>query len=512
MAPNRPPTGETARVTAAATPDAIVVGSGPNGLAAAARLARAGVRVLVLEAADQVGGGLRSTRIGPVIIDHCASVHPLGVVGRAWRELGLAPSSPSVAVGGADRGPGAGVAWATPPIDLAHVLDGGRAALLGSDAEHRDLVVDSLGADAARWRRRVGRWSRHYDALAEAVLSPVVPWPRHPALLAAFGASAVASATRSGTRFDDEPAAALFAGLAAHSAVPLEAPLTAGPGMLLGAAADAVRWPVARGGSQTIADALVAIVEAAGGSVQTGVRVRALDELPPARAVLFDTSPRLLTDICGDRLASRARAAYLAFRHGPGAFKVDYLLHQPIPWTASGARLAGTVHVGGTLFEVAASEQLVARGQLPEQPFLLVGQPTVADPTRAPDGRHLAWVYCHVPQGVDVDSRADAVVAAMEGQLERFAPGFRDAVAERWVTTPGAFEAAAPNQHGGDFAGGSVAGRQLLLRPTPALHPYRTPLPGVYLCSASTPPGPGAHGMCGWHAAGAVLRRELREV
>jgi phytoene dehydrogenase-like protein len=320
------------------------------------------------------------------------------------------------------------------------------------------------------------------------------------------------SAVRWGTRFDDEPAAALFAGLAAHSAVPLEAPLTAGPGLLLGAAADAVRWPVARGGSQTIADALVAIVVGAGGEVRTGVRVRSLAELPADVPVLFDTSPRLFVDICGDRLTARARQAYLAFRHGAGAMKIDYLLHEPIPWSAPDARRAGTVHVGGTLFEVAASEQLVARGQLPDQPFLLVGQPTIADPGRAPAGRHLAWAYCHVPQGVDVDGQAARVVAAMEAQLERFAPGFADVVEQRWTTTPGGFEAVAPNQHGGDFAGGSVAGLQLLMRPTRSLHPYRTPIPGHYLCSASTPPGPGAHGMCGWHAAGVVLRHELRDL
>ncbi len=482
--------------------DAVVVGSGPNGLTAAARLARDGRRVLVLEAAPHIGGGLSSAHLtdGIAVHDICAAVLPFGVASPAWRALDL------TGVGG--------VRFATAPVDLAHVLDDGRAVLLGSDAADSAAVLASLGADQERWRRRIGPFAEHFDALMASVFASVVRVPTHPLVLGRFGPQALMSATRFGSRFDGEEAAALFAGLAAHSATPLERAQTSAAAILLAAAAETVRWPVAVGGTQTIADALARIVVDHGGEIRTDTRVMALGEVPSARVVMFDTSPRILVDVCADRIAPRARRQMLAFRHGPGAWKVDYLLHAPVPWSAEGARRAGTVHVGGDLFEVAAAEQLVARGEVPQRPFLLCGQPSLADPGRAP-GMHTFWAYTHVPQGVDLDGRSDEILAAVEGQLERFAPGFAEVVAQRHVMGPSAFEAHNPNMHGGDFAGGANDGLQVVMRPRPSVQPYRIPVsgpgPGIYLCSASTPPGAGAHGMCGWNAAGVALARELRD-
>ncbi len=476
--------------------DAVVVGAGPNGLSAAARLARAGRRVLLVEAAASVGGGLASdSSIFPgAVVDVCSSVHPLGALSLAFAALEL------------ER---AGLAWAHPPLALAHPLADGTAAVLDRDPS---VTSASLGPDGARWRQCFGSLERRWPALAETVLAPLWPVPKHPLAAARFAMSAMLPATRFATRFDGEAARALFSGLAAHAAVPLEQLTTSSGALLLGAAAGVGGWPFARGGSQQIADALVAQIVGAGGEVVTGTRVRDLDALPPARAVLLDVSPRQLADIAGARLPARYRRALLRFRPGPGACKLDYTLSEPVPWTAAACRRAGTVHVGGSMFEIAAAEQLVARGVVPERPFVICGQPSVADPSRAPAGRQVFWAYGHVPQGIDVTGAVlDQAVDAIETRIEEFAPGFRDVVVARSVLGPVALEAHNANLHGGDFAGGALDARQLLARPMLRRDPYRTPLNGVYLCSASTPPGPGAHGLCGWHAAGSALAHELKD-
>jgi phytoene dehydrogenase-like protein len=476
--------------------EAVVVGAGPNGLTAAARIARAGRRVLVLEAAARIGGGVASDvdALDGVVRDVCSSVHPFGAASPAFRELGL------------DRH---GLEWLHAPIALAHPLEGRGAAVLDRDL---DASAATLGADAARWKRRFGRLARHWDALVDSFFAPLWPVPRRPLAAARFGASAIQPATRLAANFDGDAAPALFAGVAAHTAIPLERLGTSGPGLLLGAAGVAVGWPVARGGSQAIADALAAIVREGGGEIVTGNRVTALEQLPPAGAVLFDVSPRQLVDLAGDRLPGRYRSALLRFRPGAGACKIDYALREPVPWADPACRTAATVHLGGTLLEIAAAEQLVARGVVPERPFVLCGQPSVADPSRAPDGRHAFWAYCHVPQSVDFTGAAlDDAVASIEAQIEAAAPGFKDVVAARAVLGPVELERHNANLHGGDFSAGALDLRQLLFRPVARRDPYRTPIDGVYLCSASTPPGPGAHGMCGWHAAGRAFAQSLRE-
>ncbi|MFP5378055.1 MAG: phytoene desaturase family protein, partial [Acidimicrobiia bacterium] len=341
-----------------------------------------------------------------------------------------------------------------------------------------------------------------WEAVAADVLGPLLRVPGHPVALARFGLRAMWPATALARRALGSPQAqALFTGIAAHSVAALERPLTAAAGMMLGAAGHAAGWPVARGGSQSIVDALVAELARLGGRIETGRRVRVIDELPRAGAVLFDTSPRDLLAIAGSRFPERYRRRLAGFRHGPGSFKVDYALDGPVPWTAEGCRRAGTVHVGGTLDEVAHAEAEVARGRHPERPFVLAAQQSLVDPGRAPEGRHTFWAYCHVPRGSTVD-----VTGAMEAQLERFAPGFSDLVLARTVTTPAALEAYNPNCVGGDIAGGANDGLQLVFRPLASPHPYRTPAPGVFVCASSTPPGGGVHGMCGYWAAQDALR------
>ncbi|HEY1738757.1 MAG TPA: NAD(P)/FAD-dependent oxidoreductase [Acidimicrobiia bacterium] len=476
--------------------DAVVVGAGPNGLTAAARIARAGRRVLVIEAAARIGGGVASDvdALDGVVRDVCSSVHPFGASSPAFRELELERH---------------GLEWLHPPVALAHPLDGRGAAVVDRDLE---AAVTTLGVDAARWKRRFGRLARRWDVLVDAFFAPLWPLPHRPLAAARFGASAIQPATRLAASFDGEAAPALFAGMAAHAAIPLERLATSASGLLLGAAGVAVGWPVARGGSQHIADALASVVREGGGDIETATRVRSLDRLPAAGAVLLDVSPRQLVDLAGDRLPPRYRSALLRFRPGAGACKIDYALREPVPWTDEACRRAGTVHLGGSLLEIAAAEQLVARGVVPERPFVLCGQPSVADPSRSPDQRHAFWAYCHVPQSVDFAGPAlhDAV-AAIEAQIEAAAPGFHDVVAARAVLGPVELERHDANLHGGDFSAGELDLRQLLFRPVARRDPYRTPVDGVYLCSASTPPGPGAHGMCGWHAAGSALAHSLRD-
>ncbi len=462
--------------------DAIVVGAGPNGLAAAVTLGRAGRRVLVLEAAEQPGGGLRSAELTEpgFVHDLCATIFAIGAVSPFLRSV-------------------PGCDWIVPPLALAHPFDDGTAALLDRSVE---ATAARLGADRAAWGRTFSPLVERWDALAADALAPLRV-PRQPLRLARFGLDAMRSAAGlARARFDGAEARALFAGLAAHGNLPLEGAATAAIGLVLGATAHAGGWPVARGGSQRIADAVVAHLASLGGVVVTGARVASLDELPAARCTLLDVTPRGFLSMAGARLPAGYRRSLERFRLGAGVFKVDYALDGPIPWRASDCARAATVHLGGSLEELAASEAAVANGTAPERPFVILVQPTPFDPSRAPEGRHVAWAYGHVPNAWRGD-----LLPRIEAQIERFAPGFIEVVRARSVWDPARLEAFNPNHTGGDIGGGAANLRQLFARPVLSLDPYATPLPGVFLCSSSTPPGAGAHGLCGVHAARSALRR-----
>ncbi len=394
---------------------------------------------------------------------------------------------------------GHGVGWVHPEVQVAHPLDGGRAGLL-----QRSVIQTAagLGPDRAAYERLMGPLVAAVDPLVGAVLSPLSPPPpRALPALARFAAAGAWPAVRlARSRFSSDEAQGLMAGLSAHSMLSLRAPATSGYGLFLGMLAHAVGWPVARGGSQAIADALAAIIVGSGGEIVVDRAVRHLDELPPARATLLDVSPRQLIGLGGDRLPARYRRALSRYRYGPGVWKLDWALGAPIPWTAEGARRAATVHVGGPLEQVAAAEAEVMAGRHPQRPFVLVVQPTIIDPSRAPAGAHVGWAYCHVPNGSTVD-----MTERIEDQIERFAPGFRDCVLERHTMGPADLERHDANYVGGDIAVGRTDLTQLVTRPVVSRRPWRTPVPGLYLCSSATPPGPGVHGMCGWHAAQAAL-------
>lgn len=469
-------------------PDAVVVGSGPNGLAAAITLARAGRSVTVYEAEHDIGGGARSAELTlpGFVHDVCSAFHPLAAASPFFRTL--------------DH-PARGLFWVQPPAPLAHPLDDGTAVLLERDVA---ATAAGLGADgepyAALLAPLVARWRDLYDE----VLGPPVHLPRHPLLLARFGLTAMRSARSLTRRFQGERPSALIAGMAAHSFLPLEHPFTAAFALMLGVSGHAVGWPVARGGSGAIARALAAELAAHGGVIVADRRIQQLADLPTARAYLFDTTPAQLALIAGDRLPSGARRALRRYRRGPGVFKIDYALAGPMPWRAQECLRAGTVHVGGTFDEIAASEREVHRGRHPERPFVLVGQQSLFDDTRAPAGRQTLWAYCHVPNGSMVD-----MTERLEAQLERFAPGFRDLVLARAVSGPADLERRNANDAGGDISNGSHGGLQLLVRPRVALDPYAMGARDLTLCSAATPPGGGVHGMCGHHGARSALRRSL---
>lgn len=469
--------------------DAIVIGAGPNGLAAAIVLARAGCAVLVFEAADSVGGGTRSAALTlpGFVHDVCSAIHPLGAGSPLFRAFPL------------DR---FGLEWIQPPAPLAHPLDDGTAVLLERAVE---ATAAGLGPDAAAYRRLMAPLVADADRILRFILGPF-RIPRHPLTLARFGLKALRSAAGLAShRFQGERARALFAGLAAHSMLPLERSPSAAVGLVLAILGHTAGWPLPRGGSQRIADALAGYLRALGGEIVTGRPVRALDELPPARAVLFDLTPRQVLAIAGQRLPASYRRRLERYRYGPGVFKVDWALAGPIPWRAPECRRAATVHLGGMLDEIAAAERAVAAGRHPERPFVILAQPSLFDPSRAPEGKHTAWAYCHVPNGSSVD-----MTGRIEAQVERFAPGFRELILARSVLSPADLERYNPNYVGGDINGGVLDLRQLFTRPAPRLNPYSTPDPSLYICSASTPPGGGVHGMCGYWAARTALRRVLQ--
>ncbi|MCY7304465.1 MAG: NAD(P)/FAD-dependent oxidoreductase [Thermoleophilia bacterium] len=469
--------------------DAIVVGSGPNGLAAAIVLARAGRSVLVLEGRDMIGGGLRTEELTLPGFQHdtCSAIHPLGIASPFMRSVPLAEH---------------GVEWIQPPSPLAHPLDDGTAVVL-----ERSLAETAagLGDDGRAWRRLFDPLVDASDELVAGTLAGPRP-PRHPIHMARFGLNALRSASGlARARFDGERARALFAGNAAHAMLPLEARATASFGLILAMLGHSVGWPLPRGGSQSIADALASYFVSLGGEIETGHQVESLAEFVTHRhkLVLLDVTPRQFLALAGDRLDGRYRRALERYRYGPGVVKIDYALSGPVPWAAAGCARAATVHLGGTLEEIATAEAAVATGRHPERPYVLVAQQTLFDSTRAPEGKHTLWAYTHVPNG---STLTEGTVAAIEGQLERFAPGFHDLVLARSVLDPAAMEARNPNYVGGDINGGSADLRQLFARPVARPNPYRTPIDGVYLCSSSTPPGGGVHGMCGYHAARAALR------
>lgn len=469
--------------------DAVVVGAGPNGLAAALTLARAGRSVLVIEARETVGGGCRSEEltVPGFVHDVCSAVHPLVAGSPFFRSLPLERM---------------GIELVHPEAPLAHPLDDGTAVML-----ERSVAVTAagLGPDREAYERLMAPVVNDLSLVLPGVLGPALRPPRHPLAMARFGRLALRSAAGlARSRFAGDRARALLAGNAAHSMLRLESPPSAGVGLLLMALGHAVGWPIVRGGSQRIADGMVEELRRLGGEVETGREVRSLDELPPARATLLDVSPRQLLGIAGMRMPAGAWRRLARYRYGPGVVKVDWALAGPIPWRAPECARAATVHLGGTLAEIAAGEGEVIRGRIAERPCVLLAQQTLADPSRAPAGMHTVWAYCHVPAGSTVD-----MTGRIEAQVERFAPGFRDRVVARATRLPADLERENPNYVGGDIGGGVQDLRQTLGRPVLSANPYATPVPGVYLCSSSTPPGGGVHGMCGHLAARAALRREL---
>ncbi|HVD86825.1 MAG TPA: NAD(P)/FAD-dependent oxidoreductase [Solirubrobacterales bacterium] len=464
---------------------AIVVGSGPNGLACAATLASRGVEVTVLEAEATIGGGTRSSEltVPGLLHDECSATHPMAV------------SSPAVVSLELERH---GLEWAWPEVDLGHPLDGGGGAVMLRSIE---ATAAGLGSAGAAWKRIFGSPSRGYDRLSEDIYHPLIHLPRHPLRLLRFGLRAAAPATVLARSLGTPEAKALFGGVAAHAFAPLGRPLSSAIGMALICSGHAYGWPVARGGSVAIADALAAVVRENGGRIETGRRVRSLDELPAADAVVLDLAPSGVVALAGGRLPSRVARAYRRYEHGPGAFKVDLAVEGGVPWTQEAARRAGTVHAIGSFEEIVVAERDVNRGRMPERPFVLVSQQYLADPGRSKGDLHPVWAYAHVPRGYTGDA-----TEALLDQIERFAPGLRERIVASSVRNPADLEAANANFIGGDIVNGANTPLQTLLRPRVAPVPYWTGIPGVFVCSAATPPGAGAHGICGFNAAEAVLR------
>jgi phytoene dehydrogenase-like protein len=465
--------------------DAAIVGAGPNGLTAALVLGLAGLSVVVLERNARIGGGCRTEFLTEPGFAHdvCAAIHPMAMVSPLFRKLRLEDH---------------GLQWVRAPISLAHPFDDGRVALLSREMSRTSA---SLGRDGRRWERLLRPFVKRHEDLFAGILRPVRV-PSHPWLMARFGMLGLRSCESVTRLFEDAPARALFAGNAAHSCLPLDSLGSASFGLVLTVAGHAVDWPCARGGSQRIVDALADEARSRGCEIHTGVTVSSLADVPSARVVLFDVTPRQLLSIAGEALSGGYRRALEGFRYGPGAFKIDFALSEPIPWRSRECLDAATVHVGGTFEEVARSEAEVSAGRVSDRPFVLMAQQSHFDDSRAPSGRHTGWAYCHVPHGARVDM-ADRI----ERQIERFAPGFRDTVLARHVMPPDALQAYNPNLIGGDFSGGENTLAQTLARPVARWNPYATSNPRLFMCSSSTPPGAGVHGMCGYWAARTVLRR-----
>lgn len=446
-------------------------------------LAKAGLRTTVIEAEPTIGGGTRSAELTlpGFVHDVCSAVHPLAVSSPAWASFPLAEH---------------GLEWIQPPLPLAHPFDDGSAAILDRSL---DRTSERLGRDGSAYRKRVAGLAAQWTDLTAEILRPILHMPARPMLMARFGSLAIWPAAAAGRHiFRTEAGRALFAGLAAHSVLPLEAFGSAAFGWVLGIAAHAAGWPIPRGGSQQIANALASYFKTLGGSIRTETRIRLLDDIGPSALILCDVTPRQFVELAGKRLPDRFADKLKAYRYGPGVFKIDWALSAPIPWSAGECGQAGTVHLGGTLKEIAASERAAWQGRVDDAPFVLLAQPSRFDPSRAPEGKHTAWAYCHVPNASRIDMRE-----RIERQVERFAPSFRDTILARHVFAPADLERHNANLVGGDITGGAQDLRQLIFRPTPML--YRTPLEGVYLCSSSTPPGGGVHGMCGFHAAQMAL-------
>jgi phytoene dehydrogenase-like protein len=463
---------------------AVVIGSGPNGLAAAIVLAQAGYQVEVHEAQAEPGGGARTLPLTLPGFQHDfgSAIHPMAIGSPFFSSLPLQQH---------------GLQWIHPSAPLAHPLDDGTAVMLERDLHDAEVA---LGIDGKRWRRLFAPFIDRWPQLAEEILQPLIHLPRHPFLMAHFGILALAPARLFANMFfKDARTKALFAGIAAHSFLPLDAALSSSGGITLAIAAHAVGWPMPRGGAQSITGALIAYLNTLGGIVHTNSPIASLDGLPRNTLFLCDVSPRQLLSIAGRRLSDGFQRSMRRFQPGPGAFKIDYALSEPIPWRAPECRRAGTVHLGGTLEEIAGSERAVAQGQHPERPFVLLAQPTLFDPARAPDGKHIAWAYCHVPNGSAFD-----MTDRIEAQIERFAPGFRDCILARHISSPTVLESMDANLLGGDISGGAMNLRQVFLRPS--WHGPATSDSNIYLCSSSTGVG-GVHGMCGYHAARMALRR-----
>jgi phytoene dehydrogenase-like protein len=467
--------------------DAVVIGSGPNGLAAAITIARAGRSVLVFESRETIGGGSRSGELTLPGFTHdiCSAIHPLGLASPFMRSLPLERY---------------GIEWIHPDIPLAHPLDNGTAAIIARSLE---ITAESMGQDAAAYKKLMQPLVENWETIIEAFYGPLRPRAilPHPFKLARFGLPALRSASGlARSHFRGTGARAIFAGMSGHSMLPLEAPTSAAAGLVLGILAHAVGWPLPRGGSQKIADALAAYLRDLGGEIVTGVEIKALDALPPAQVVLCDITPRQLLRIAGGRLSGLYKSQLQRYRYGPGVFKLDLALDGPIPWSAEVCARAGTVHVGGTLAEIARSERAVWKGEHPEQPYVLLAQQSLFDCSRAPEGKQTVWAYCHVPSGSSVD-----MSGRIEAQIERFAPGFRERILARHTFPASEMERYNANYIGGDINGGVQDLMQLFTRPTISPTPYSTSDKGLYICSSSTPPGGGVHGMCGYFAARAAL-------
>ncbi len=457
--------------------DAVVVGSGPNGLAAAIRLANNGLSVVVLEASPEIGGGTRTRDLTEPGFAHdvCSAVMPLAEHSTAFASMPLAEH---------------GLRWFYSDIEVAHPLDNGEAAFLRRSVE---LTAAALGSDSDRYKAVFGPWANNADDIFRFVMGPILRIPDHPIKTARFGLSALLSASRFASRFSETRTRALFGGIAAHSVQPLSGPASAAAGIVLATAAHAYRWAIPEGGSHSVTTAMASYFRSLGGTIVTDHRIRNRKDLPPARLTMLSSTPTALASIFG--------LPEPAWHYGPGVFKMDWALDGPIPWTNSEVGRAATVHLGGDLEEVAAAEASVHRSSHPDRPFVILAQPTNIDPSRAPSGKHVAWAYCHVPNGSEFDM-ADRI----ESQIERFAPGFLDLIIAKDAKGPAWYEAYNENYVGGDIGAGAFGARQLLARPKLSLNPYSTPIDGVFLCGASTAPGAGVHGMCGWWAANAALK------